>query len=146
MEPKDNKNSTLVSRRRFVQGAIAGGVLAGLDVWRIPAFAAVAAQRQAELRGNSFQLAVEQIAVNFTGKPGYATAVNGTVPAPVLRWREGDTVTIALTNRLRNQPASIHWHGVRTPSDMDGVPGLSFPGVAPGETFVYRFPVRQHGT
>src|SRR5262249_35104310 len=66
-------------------------------------------------------------------------------PAPILRWREGDTLTLAVTNRL-SEPSSIHWHGIRTPAPMDGVPGLSFPGIPPGETFVYRFPVRQSGT
>jgi CopA family copper-resistance protein len=74
-----------------------------------------------------------------------ATGVNGSVPAPILRWREGDTVTLAVTNRLP-EPSSIHWHGVRVPSPMDGVPGLSFSGIAPGETYRYRFPVRQSGT
>ena len=66
-------------------------------------------------------------------------------PDPILRWREGDTVTIAVTNRLKGQ-TSIHWHGIRAPADMDGVPGLSFAGIPAGETFVYRFPVRQRGT
>jgi FtsP/CotA-like multicopper oxidase with cupredoxin domain len=85
------------------------------------------------------------VPVNFTGHRHAAIGVNGMVPAPILRWREGDTVTLAVTNRLR-EPTSIHWHGIRTPSPMDGVPGLSFPGIAPGETFVYRFPVNQSGT
>jgi FtsP/CotA-like multicopper oxidase with cupredoxin domain len=83
--------------------------------------------------------------VNFTGRPSVATAVNGSVPAPILRWREGDTVTISVTNRLPVD-TSIHWHGIRSPADMDGVPGLSFPGIAPNQTFVYRLPIRQHGT
>ncbi len=97
------------------------------------------------LSGNHFNLTVEQAAVNYTGRPAYATVVNGSVPGPTLRWREGDRVTLAVTNRLK-ETTSIHWHGIRTPSDMDGVPGLSFPGIAPGETFVYSFPVRQSGT
>ncbi len=83
--------------------------------------------------------------MNYGGRAANAIAVNGSVPGPTLRWREGDTVTIAVSNRLK-EATSIHWHGIRTPSDMDGVPGLSFPGIAPGETFVYRFPVRQSGT
>ncbi|HWY46915.1 MAG TPA: copper resistance system multicopper oxidase, partial [Bryobacteraceae bacterium] len=66
-------------------------------------------------------------------------------PGPILHWREGETVTLSVTNRLP-QEASIHWHGIRSPAGMDGVPGLSFRGIAPGETFVYRFPVRQNGT
>jgi FtsP/CotA-like multicopper oxidase with cupredoxin domain len=97
------------------------------------------------LSGNYFNLVVEQVSVNYTGRHATATAVNGSIPAPTLRWREGDNVTLAVTNRLKDT-TSIHWHGIRSPSEMDGVPGLSFPGIAPGETFVYRFPVRQSGT
>jgi len=83
--------------------------------------------------------------VNITGKPAIATAVNGLVPAPILRWREGDTVTLAVTNTLR-EASSIHWHGIRSPLEMDGVPGLSFAGIAPGKTFTYRIPLHQSGT
>jgi FtsP/CotA-like multicopper oxidase with cupredoxin domain len=138
-------NSRGITRRRFVQGVVAGGVIAGLDLWRWPAFAAKSIAGPPILSGNLFNLVAEQVSVNYTGRPAYATAVNGLVPARTLRWREGDTVTLSVTNRLKDT-TSIHWHGIRTPSDMDGVPGLSFPGVAPGETFVYRFPVRQSGT
>ncbi|HEY7672965.1 MAG TPA: copper resistance system multicopper oxidase, partial [Gammaproteobacteria bacterium] len=83
--------------------------------------------------------------VDFTGTPGVATTVNGSLPAPILRWREGDTVTLRVTNRMRAM-TSIHWHGILLPAEMDGVPGISFHGISPGETFVYRFPVRQSGT
>src|SRR5262249_25766936 len=79
------------------------------------------------------------------GHPSIATAINGTVPGPILHWREGDTVTIAVTNHLKEH-TSIHWHGVRVPAAMDGVPGLSFAGIMPNETFVYRFLVHQSGT
>jgi len=112
---------------------------------RWPAFAAENAAGSLMLSGNSFSLVVEELPVNFTGRPSMATAVNGMVPGPLLRWSEGDDITIAVTNRLKEQ-TSIHWHGVRTPTDMDGVPGLSFRGIDPGETFVYHFPVRQRGT
>ena len=71
--------------------------------------------------------------------------MNGQIPAPLLRWREGDTVTLHVTNRLHEQ-SSIHWHGILLPTDMDGVPGLSFPGIDPGQTYTYRFDVRQSGT
>jgi CopA family copper-resistance protein len=74
-----------------------------------------------------------------------ATAVNGQVPAPLLRMKQGDIVTVRVTNRLQ-AATSIHWHGFIIPADMDGVPGLSFTGIAPGETFQYRFKVNQHGT
>ena len=83
--------------------------------------------------------------VNLTGQPGIATAVNGRLPAPLLRWREGDIVTMRVSNRL-SAPTSIHWHGMIVPADMDGVPGLSFNGIAPGATYVYRFKVNQSGT
>src|SRR6266478_6126117 len=134
-----------ITRRRFVQGIVAGGVIAGLELWRWPLFAAKSAAGPPILSGNSFNLVVEQVPVNYTGRPAHATAINGSVPAPTLRWHEGDTVTLAVSNRL-NDTTSIHWHGIRAPSDMDGVPGLSFPGIPPGQTFVYRFPVRQSGT
>ncbi len=134
-----------ISRRRFVQGLAAGGLVAGLDGLRLPAFAQSNRTEQFTLAGDRFDLELAEVAVDFTGRPGVATAVNGSVPAPLLRWREGDTVTLAVTNRLRDA-SSIHWHGLRIPTGMDGVPGLSFPGIAPGETFVYRFLVEQSGT
>jgi CopA family copper-resistance protein len=141
----ERKPASWISRRRFVQGLMAGGVIAGLDLWRWPALAMNTRNEQAALAGSNFDLVIEEVAVNFTGRPAIATAINGSVPGPLLRWREGDTVTLSVTNRLREQ-TSIHWHGVRSPADMDGVPGLSFPGIDPGQTFVYRIPVRQYGT
>ncbi|MGH7878830.1 MAG: copper resistance system multicopper oxidase, partial [Candidatus Binataceae bacterium] len=134
-----------ITRRCFVQGIAAGGVMAGLHVWRWPAFATQDSAGRSVVSGTAFNLTVEQVRVNYTGRPAFATAVNGLVPGPTLRWREGDTVTLSVTNRLKDT-TSIHWHGIRTPSDMDGVPGLSYPGIAPGESFVYRFPIRQSGT
>ena len=133
-----------ISRRRFVQGVLAGSAVAGLDLLRWPRLGAAAANAPI-LSGDHFDLTVEPVAVNITGQPSMATAVNGLVPGPILRWREGDTVTIAVTNKLPEH-TSIHWHGIRGPSNMDGVPGLSFAGIAPGETFTYRIPIRQHGT
>jgi FtsP/CotA-like multicopper oxidase with cupredoxin domain len=98
-----------------------------------------------ELKGTEFDLEIRNLPVNYTGRTVSATAVNGQVPAPLLRMREGDTVTLRVTNRL-SEPTSIHWHGLLVPPDMDGVPGLSFAGIAPGETFIYRFTVAQTGT
>jgi CopA family copper-resistance protein len=129
------------SRRRFVQGLAAGGALAGLGLFPFSVCAAGAG----ELPGREFDLTISELPVNFTGRPGIATAINGQIPGPVLRWREGDTVTLRVTNRLR-VPTSIHWHGIILPAAMDGVPGISFDGIAPGETFVYRFRVGQSGT
>lgn len=137
-----------LSRRRFVQGLAAGGVLAGLSTPALRAFAQqVPATRGSSpvLRGNEFDLVIAESPVNFTGQPGVATTINGSLPAPTLRWREGETVTIRVTNRLR-ETTSIHWHGIILPYQMDGVPGISFNGIAPGETFVYRFKLQQSGT
>ncbi len=135
-------------RRRFVQGLAAGGVLLGLSSVVNPGWASgsEAVNRSAPvLSGTEFNLVIAESPVNFTGKPRMATTINGSIPAPTLRWREGDTVTIRVTNRLR-EDTSIHWHGIILPFQMDGVPGISFKGIAPGETFTYRFKVEQSGT
>jgi len=107
--------------------------------------AAANASENAVLSGTDFHLEIAETPANFTGAPRMATTVNGMLPAPTLRWREGDTVTLRVTNRLK-EDTSIHWHGILLPTGMDGVPGLSFPGIRPGETFNYRFEVRQSGT
>ena len=135
---------SFTTRRRFVQGLATGGALAALGGWR-HALARPATVPTAELRGTEFHLEIGETPVNFTGAARVATTVNGSLPAPLLRWREGDTVTLHVTNRLREQ-TSIHWHGILLPSNMDGVPGLSFAGIDPGQTFTYRFDVRQSGT
>jgi FtsP/CotA-like multicopper oxidase with cupredoxin domain len=135
------------SRRRFVQG-LAGGALAIVSARRF-GWAAVADPRTVgdagALSGTEFNLEIGALGVNFTGQPGMATVVNGRLPAPLLRWREGDVITLRVSNRL-SAPSSIHWHGIIVPADMDGVPGLSFEGIAPGATYVYRFKVNQSGT
>src|SRR6185437_9892162 len=134
-----------VSRRRFVQGLAAGGALAALEWGGLRAFGQAAQHTPPILSGKHFELTIDTLPVNYTGKHSIATAVNGSVPGPILRWKEGDSITIAVTNRLK-EPTSIHWHSIRLPSDMDWVPGLSFPGIPPGETFLYKFPVVQNGT
>ncbi|MGH8327904.1 MAG: copper resistance system multicopper oxidase, partial [Steroidobacteraceae bacterium] len=121
-----------------------GGAAAALGAWE-PAWARGGVRSPAVLSGTEFNLEIGATPVNFTGHPSIAHTVNGQLPGPVLRWREGTTVTLRVTNRLPVQ-TSIHWHGIIVPFQMDGVPGISFPGIAPGETFVYRFPVRQSGT
>src|SRR5690606_22140470 len=113
------------SRRRFVTGLAAAGIAGGAGLWRLPAFAAdAAATGPVELRGTDFDLSIGRAPVNFTGRTRPATTVNGSLPGPLLRWREGDTVTLRVANRLRDEPASIHWHGILLPANMDGVPGL----------------------
>ncbi|HEX6549923.1 MAG TPA: copper resistance system multicopper oxidase [Gammaproteobacteria bacterium] len=135
------------SRRTFVQGAALGGALFGLGLWQRPAWSASGSNPHelAALTGTEFDLNIGALPVNFTGRNRIATAVNGSVPAPALHWREGDTITLRVHNQLP-VPSSIHWHGILLPSGMDGVPGISFPGIAPGETFTYRFKVKQSGT
>ncbi len=138
----------MASRRAFLSGAGALGVGFGLQ-GLLPGWAR-AALGQGEgalpaLSGTAFDLTVARTRVAIEGKVGGAVTVNGTVPAPLLRWREGDTVTLKVTNRL-DETTSIHWHGILLPFQMDGVPGVSFPGIPAGETFTYRFPVRQSGT
>lgn len=134
-----------ISRRRFVTGLAAGGVIAGLGL--LPSRAGLATPSRAPqvLTGNRFQLAIGQSPVNFTGQTRLATTVNGTLPAPILRWREGDTITLQVANQLREW-SSIHWHGLILPANMDGVPGLSFDGIPPGGSYRYRFQANQSGT
>ena len=131
------------TRRRLLSAAAA---TSALTLTPSPLRSALAAPARAPLlSGTEFQLEIAAAPINITGRQRTATAVNGSVPAPILRWREGDTVTLAVTNRL-SEPSSIHWHGILVPNPMDGVPGLTFAGIPPGETFVYRFPVHQSGT
>jgi len=130
-----------IGRRRFVQGLAGGTLLLGAGAL----FGRAQSASPTVLSGSQFDLSIDELAVNYTGAARIATAVNAQVPAPLLRWREGDVVTLRVTNRLPVR-SSIHWHGIILPADMDGVPGLSFAGIAPGETYVYRFAVNQHGT
>lgn len=135
-----------LSRRRFVQGVAWGSATAALGLWRpLRAAGFISPHMLAELSGTDFALEISQTPVNYTGAPSVATTVNGVLPGPTLRWREGTEVCLRVTNRL-HVPTSIHWHGIIVPFQMDGVPGISFDGIAPGETFVYRFQVRQSGT
>jgi len=94
---------------------------------------------------SALDLVIEDLRFTVDGRTGNAIAANGTVPGPLIRLREGSEAVIRVQNRLR-ETTSIHWHGLLVPPDMDGVPGVSFAGIPPGETFTYRFPVRQSGT
>ena len=99
-----------------------------------------------EVSGRVIDLAVEQGAIEVAGRSGHAFAVNGSVPGPLVRLKEGEAVTLRVANHLA-QDTSIHWHGLLLPFQFDGVPGVSFPGIKPGETFVYELPaLRQSGT
>ncbi|MBH3407710.1 copper resistance system multicopper oxidase [Pseudomonas glycinae] len=133
------------SRRTFVKGLAAGSLLGGLGLWRTPVWALNSPGQINELSGTDFELFIGETPVNFTGQPRTAMTINGSLPGPLLRWREGDTVTLRVRNRLKDS-TSIHWHGILLPANMDGVPGLSFQGIEPGGVYVYQFKVRQHGT
>jgi FtsP/CotA-like multicopper oxidase with cupredoxin domain len=126
-----------LSRRQFVQGMAFGGLALAMG-WPREGEAA-------ELRGNVLDLSIGEQRVNFTGQARPAITVNGSLPAPLLRVKEGETLTVRVTNTLA-EDTSLHWHGILLPANMDGVPGMSFNGIRPGETFTYRFPLRQNGT
>ena len=137
------------SRRDFLGTAAGVSALAALGGAGLPAWAASGTpglvRGRAALSGNRFDLTVQESPFRVAGRTGRAVTVNGHVPAPLLRWREGEEVTLRVTNRL-DVDTSIHWHGILLPYEMDGVPGVTFPGIKPGETFADRFPVAQAGT
>ena len=97
------------------------------------------------LDGDHIELAIARTPFTLGGKTGHAVTVNGTLPAPLIRLREGQMARISVTNHL-DEDSSIHGHGILLPFQMDGVPGVSFPGIRPHKTFTYEFPVRQAGT
>ena len=133
------------SRRTFVKGLAAGGILGGLGLWRTPVWAVTSPGLPSVLTGNEFDLFIGETPVNITGSPRTAMTINGSLPGPLLRWREGETVTLRVKNRL-DQDTSIHWHGIILPANMDGVPGLSFHGIAPDGMYEYKFKIHQNGT
>jgi CopA family copper-resistance protein len=140
---------TAISRRRFVQGLATGGVVAGL--WPDQLWASLPLGQPQVLSGTDFRLSIQETPVNFTGKARTAITVNGLLPAPLLRWREGDTVNLRVENAMSpksvfGHTTSIHWHGILLPANMDGVPGMSFNGIASGEHYQYRFHLGQSGT
>lgn len=148
-----------LSRRRFLTATGAGLALAPLPAWaqghgmshgghggshRMPKGPLIPSGFGV-LTGKEIDLTVADGLREVAGRRGLGVAVNGTVPGPLLRLKEGDEVTLRVTNRL-HEDTSIHWHGLLLPFQFDGVPGVSFPGIKPGETFTYKFPLRQSGT
>jgi len=99
----------------------------------------------ATVSGEDIQLDIGHVMISVGGREGHAVGINGTVPGPVIRLKEGQKVRLAVSNSL-GEESSIHWHGLLLPFQMDGVPGVSFPGIGAGKTFNYEFPVRQSGT
>ena len=137
----------MLNRRRMLQTVLGTGATLGASSL-LPAWAKSSSNGNLgvpSLSGTRFDLEIGQFPVRLNGKVGMATGINGTLPGPLLRLREGDDVTMNVTNRLA-EDTSIHWHGLLVPFHMDGVPGVSFPGIKPGETFKYQFKVPQNGT
>jgi len=140
------RTPALASRRTFVKGLAVSSAAISLGAWESPLLAKGEPRKPwTTITGSDFDLRIGVTPMNVTGSPNVAFTVNGSIPAPTLRWREGDTVTLRVANTL-DEDASIHWHGIILPANMDGVPGLSFHGIRPRETYVYRFKVRQGGT
>ena len=137
-----------LDRRTLLKGAAAGSGLIGLQALQ-PAWAqtgsAGLAPTLATLTGPDIALSVGHTPFSVGGRTCHAITVNDMLPAPLLRLREGQNVRLSVTNTL-DEDTSIHWHGILLPFQMDGVPGISFPGIRPRETFVYEFPIRQAGT
>jgi CopA family copper-resistance protein len=134
-------------RRRFLRGATSLGAGA-TALALLPGWARSATPGLADLptlSGEDIRLTIDHATLKVDGRRGHAIAINGDVPGPLIRLKEGQTVRLHVTNRLAEE-TSIHWHGLLVPFQMDGVPGVSFPGIRPGETFVYEFPVIQSGT
>ena len=146
-----HNRAEIMTRRRFLvttsASAVASYMLLNSSAWAANlnmAKAGVFGELDATA-GDGIDLYLENRDLLIGGKPGRAIAINGSIPGPVIRMTEGKDALIRVHNRLP-ETTSIHWHGILLPFDMDGVPGISFAGIAAGETFTYRFPVRQNGT
>ncbi|AIT82348.1 MULTISPECIES: copper resistance system multicopper oxidase [Sphingomonadaceae] len=137
-----------LDRRAVLRGATlmgSGVALAGwLPAWAQPVSAGIAPDMPV-LSGEEIAIRIAHQPVTIDGRTSHGIAMNGTIPAPLIRLREGQNVRIAVTNAL-DEDSSVHWHGLILPAEMDGVPGISFPGIRPNETFVYEFPIVQSGT
>jgi CopA family copper-resistance protein len=135
------------SRRHLLRGAtLVGGTLAATGLFPSWARSATHGLTGPEvLSGEDIRLTIGHGALKVDGREGHVVAINGAVPGPLIRLREGQRVRLHVTNTL-SEDTSIHWHGMLVPFAMDGVPGVSFPGIPAGQTFVYEFPVIQSGT
>ena len=137
-----------LSRRQLLKsGAALGLGTAALSLrpaWANP-WGQAAGYPQGVETGPDLALAIRRDTLPIAGKTASPISINGTSPGPLIRLKEGQDAVLRVTNLLE-EPTSIHWHGMILPPGMDGVPGVSFAGIAPGETFTYRFPVRQNGT
>lgn len=140
-------NRTL-NRRQILLGAGAAGagtaLAAYFPAWAQPVSAGIVAPLPT-VSGTDITLRIARQTMIIDGQASQAIGVNGTVPAPLVRLREGQNVRLRVVNDL-DEDSSIHWHGLLVPPAMDGVPGVSFPGIKPRSTFIYEFPIRQSGT
>ncbi|ULQ47468.1 copper resistance system multicopper oxidase [Flagellatimonas centrodinii] len=140
-----------LSRRQFVHGLAAGGAMLGLGLWPKQSWALRSPGQVEVMAGTQFDLSIGETLVNYTGQVRPAITINGSVPGPILRWKEGTRVQLRVRNDLprgsiHGDSTSIHWHGILLPANMDGVPGLSFDGINRGESYLYEFDIRQGGT
>jgi len=139
-------NSINIDRRAFLAGSAASAGLLGLyPAWASPVSHGLAAKGPGTLSGNALTLDIAETEFVVDGRRGHALSLNGTIPAPLLRLKEGERVRLTVNNHL-DEDTSIHWHGLLVPFEMDGVPGISFPGIKPHSTFVYDFALKQSGT
>ena len=144
-------NDEVISRRLLLKRAGAWGVLSALQPLLVSCLghSRTSVPRQdsssSTVSGEQIDLVVSERSLALNGQTGRAVTINGTIPGPLIRLREGQEATLRVTNLLK-EDSSIHWHGLLLPAHMDGVPGVSFGGIAPGTTFTYRFPVKQSGT
>lgn len=140
-----------LSRRQMLRQTGALSLLAAMEyllpsyAWAIPPTEGLQRSAQQALTGEVIDLTIAETPFRVGNRIATAQTLNGTLPGPLIRLREGQDVTLNVTNRLKER-SSIHWHGLLVPHGMDGVPGVSFPGIEPGETFVYKFKLRQYGT
>ncbi len=133
----------MTSRRSLLRTGLAGAT-ALLPSWARSASPGLA-RTLPTVSGNDIKLTVGHASWSIDGRDGHAVTVNGTIPGPLVRLKEGERVRLAVTNTL-DEDTSIHWHGLLVPFQYDGVPGVSFPGIKAGTTFTYEFPVIQSGT
>jgi CopA family copper-resistance protein len=141
-------------RRRVLKAMASAGLLAGIDAL-LPAYAQTSSGHLAtpasDVPGGragpvTMDIAIRREGIKIAGGEASATTLNRTIPGPIVELWEGHDAVLRVTNHLAKESSSIHWHGILLPFQMDGVPGVTFPGIAPGETFEARFPVRQYGT
>lgn len=144
-------NDEAISRRRLLKRAGSLGLLTALQPLLVSCVSRpltpilLQDPSSSTVSGERIDLVISERSFAVDGRTGRAITINGTIPGPLIRLKEGQEVTLRVTNLLK-EVSSIHWHGILLPSHMDGVPGVSFSGIAPGTTFTYRFPVKQSGT